>query len=188
MRTFLAAFAVMALTSGAAQAYCPSVPDDAGSRYVENGLARSVCLQDELDYETRRRAVDSQVDAASGTVKAKAIFDNPAGTLWPGAFVNVRMTARQLKDATVIPQASIIQSARGDIVYVVQDGKAQPRPIQLVHAEGEMAAVTGVKPGDPVVLDGRQNLRPGSAVAVRPRDGAARPASAAAPSQKASAP
>ncbi|MEK8033329.1 efflux RND transporter periplasmic adaptor subunit [Ideonella sp. DXS29W] len=162
---------------------------DALAALPDGGAAVAATLPDQRQpVSGRLKFVDNQVDAASGTVKVKAVFDNPAGTLWPGAFVNVRMTARQLKDATVIPQASIIQSARGDIVYVVDGGKAQPRPIQLLHAEGDIAAVTGVNPGDKVVLDGRQNLRPGSAVAERPREGASRPASAAGPSQKASAP
>ncbi|WP_374565359.1 efflux RND transporter periplasmic adaptor subunit [Ideonella sp.] len=139
--------------------------------------------------EGRLKFVDNLVDPASGTVKVKAVFDNPGGKLWPGAFVNVAMTARTLKGAVVVPQAAIIQSARGDIVYVVQDGKAQARPVQLVHAEGENAAVTGVQAGDKIVLDGRQNLRPGAAVVERSGDGAARPAGAASSAgKKASAP
>jgi len=136
--------------------------------------------------EGRLKFVDNLVDPASGTVKVKAVFDNAGGKLWPGAFVNVSMTARTLKDAVIVPQAAIIQSARGNIVYVVQGGKAEARPVQLVHTEGDDAAVTGVQAGDKIVLDGRQNLRPGSAVAERPREAASGAASA--PRKKASAP
>jgi RND family efflux transporter MFP subunit len=124
----------------------------------------------------RLQFVDSAVDAASGTVKVKAKFDNGPGTLWPGAFVNVAMTVRTLKDAVVVPQACIIQSARGTLVYVVKDGLAAPRPVQLIHAQGEDAVVSGLQGGEAVVLDGRQNLRPGSAVVERPREGTARAA------------
>ncbi|HEX5683104.1 MAG TPA: efflux RND transporter periplasmic adaptor subunit [Ideonella sp.] len=139
--------------------------------------------------EGRLKFVDNLVDPASGTVKVKAVFDNGAGKLWPGAFVNIAMTARTLKDAVIVPQAAIIQSARGSIVYTVQGGKAEAKPVQLVHAEGEDAAVTGVRAGDKIVLDGRQNLRPGAAVTERPREGAAAASGAAsAPSKKASAP
>lgn len=119
----------------------------------------------------RLRFVDSSVDAASGTVKVKAFFDNPQGVLWPGAFVNVALTASTLKDAVVVPQAAIIQSARGPIVYAVQDGKAAIRPVQILHAQGEDAAVTGVKPGERIVLDGRQNMRPGARVVERSGEG-----------------
>ena len=113
--------------------------------------------------------VDNAVDAATGTVKVKAVFDNGGGVLWPGAFVNVAMTARTLNAAVVVPQAAIIQGARGNSVYAVQDGKAVPRPVELLYAQGEDAVVGGIKPGERIVLDGKQNLRPGAAVVERER-------------------
>ncbi len=113
--------------------------------------------------------VDNAVDAASGTVRVKAEFANKDERLWPGAFVTVTLAVQTLKAASVIPQASIIQSPRGKIVYVVDAAaKASARPIEIVYANGEEVAVTGVKPGERIVLDGRQNLRPGSAVIDRP--------------------
>ncbi|MFZ3218535.1 MAG: efflux RND transporter periplasmic adaptor subunit [Rhodoferax sp.] len=117
--------------------------------------------------EGRLQFVDSAVDAATGTVKAKARFDNREAKLWPGAFVNVELTAGTLKDAVVIPMASIIQSTRGPIVYVVQNGKAVVRKVQVLASQAEDAAVNGVQGGDRVVLEGRQNLRPDSAVVER---------------------
>jgi len=118
--------------------------------------------------------VDNNIDASSGTVKVKAVFDNKQQTLWPGAFVSVRLVVETLKDATVVPQASLIQGPRGNIVYVVDDGnKAVARPIVVVQAAGTEAVVTGVKPGERVVVDGRQNLRPGAPVAERAASGAA---------------
>jgi hypothetical protein len=53
----------------------------------------------------------------------------------------------------------------------VVDGRAVPRPVQLLYAQGDDAAVSGVNPGESIVLDGRQNLRPGVAVVERARDG-----------------
>jgi RND family efflux transporter MFP subunit len=113
--------------------------------------------------------VDNAVDAASGTVRVKAEFANKDERLWPGAFVTVRLAVQTLKGASVIPQAAIIQSPRGKIVYVVDMAlKASARPVEIAYASGEEVAVTGVKPGDRIVLDGRQNLRPGSTVIERP--------------------
>lgn len=117
--------------------------------------------------EGRLQFVDSAVDAATGTVKAKARFDNREAKLWPGAFVNVELTAGTLKNAVVIPMTSIIQSTRGPIVYVVQNGKAVVRKVQVLASQAEDAAVNGVQGGDRVVLEGRQNLRPDSAVVER---------------------
>ncbi len=118
----------------------------------------------------RLKFVDNAVDASSGTVKVKAVFDNQSGKLWPGAFVDVVLTVRTIKDAVVVPQAAIVQGARGTLVYAVEDGKAAQRPVQIVYAQGEEAAVSGLRVGEVVVLDGRQSLRPGVSVVERARE------------------
>lgn len=118
--------------------------------------------------------VDNAVDAASGSVKVKARFSNPEGKLWPGSFVNVALTVRVIPGAVVVPQAAIVQGARGTSVYTVQGDKAVPRPVQLLFSQGEEAAVSGLKSGERIVLDGRQNVRPGSTVVERPVDGGGR--------------
>lgn len=132
-------------------------------------------------FQGRLQFVDNLVDASSGTLKAKAVFSNPDGKLWPGAFVEVAQTVRTLKDAVVVPQAALIQGARGTVVYTVEDGKAVSKPVQQVFAQGLDAAVTGIAAGDVVVLDGKQNLRPGSRVVERaagPHKSASAPAGA----------
>lgn len=120
--------------------------------------------------------VDSAVDAGSGTVKVKAVFGNGDEKLWPGAFVGVKLVVQTLKDAIQIPQASIVQGQRGKIVFVVNaENKVAVRPIEMVHAAGVDAVVTGLRPGEKVITDGRQNVRPGSTVierAAEPRGGA----------------
>jgi len=115
--------------------------------------------------------VDNAVDAGSGTVKVKARFDNGDAKLWPGAFAKAMLTVGTLKEAIVIPQAAIIQTAKGPIVYAIVDGKAAQRSVQVLAVQGEEAAVSGVHAGERIVLDGRQNLRPGAAVVERPRQG-----------------
>jgi multidrug efflux pump subunit AcrA (membrane-fusion protein) len=124
--------------------------------------------------------MDNLVDANSGAVKAKAVFANPDGKLWPGAFVEVSQTVTTLKDAVVLPQACIIQSIRGAIVYVIADGAAMSRPVKLLYAEDGQVAVSGVQSGEVVALDGRQNLRPNAAVVVRAPASAASAAGSAA--------
>ena len=125
--------------------------------------------------------VDNAVDANSGTVKVKAQFDNAKEALWPGAFVTVRLAVRTLKDATVVPQAAVIQGPRGSIVYTIDaQNKAVARPIELLYASGLDAAISGVQPGEKVVVDGRQNLRAGAAVAERAASDARGASSAAA--------
>ena len=123
--------------------------------------------------------VDNAVDLATGTVKVKARYDNKESKLWPGAFVNVALTASVLQDAVVIPTAAIIQTARGAIVYVAENGKAVLRPVKTLATQGENAAVSGVQAGDRVVFDGRQNLRPDAPLAERAVPPAAKSATSA---------
>lgn len=141
---------------------------DALSALREGGAIVSATLADGAgSFQGRLKFVDNLVDAGSGTVKVKAVFDNPNGKLWPGAFVEVSQTVTTLKDALVVPQAAIIQGARGPIVYVMENGKASLRPVKVLYAQDDDAAVTGVKAGDLVVMDGRQNLRQGTPVIER---------------------
>ncbi len=119
--------------------------------------------------------VDSLVDPASGTVKVKALFANKDQSLWPGAYVNVNLSLRALAGALLVPQAAIVQGARGYAVFVVDEqGLAASRPVKVLLALGTEAAVSGLKPGEQVVLDGRQNLRTGSRVIERAAEGGGR--------------
>jgi RND family efflux transporter MFP subunit len=119
----------------------------------------------------RLQFVDNAVDAATGTVKVKARFDNPESKLWPGVFVNVSLQAATLPNVTVIPTNAVIQSQRGSIVYVADKGRAALRPVKVLAVQGEDSAVEGIKAGERVVLDGRQNLRPGSGLVERSTEG-----------------
>ncbi|NBX19979.1 MAG: efflux RND transporter periplasmic adaptor subunit [Betaproteobacteria bacterium] len=121
-------------------------------------------------FKGKLQFVDSAVDASSGAVKAKAVFPNKENKLWPGAFAEVQQTVTTISDAVVIPVAAIVQGARGTIVYVVEDGKAVLKPIKLVYSEAGEAAVTGIKPGDSVVQEGKQNLRPNVPVVERAKE------------------
>ena len=123
-------------------------------------------------FEGRLQFVDSAVDASSGAVKAKAVFANPNSQLWPGAFVEIAQTVGVIKDAVVVPQAAIVQNARGTLVYALVDGKAESLPVKVLYSQGADAAVEGVKPGAVLVLDGKQNVRPGSTLVERSPDAA----------------
>lgn len=108
--------------------------------------------------------VDNTVDPQVGTVRAKASFANADHALWPGQYVNTNVTVRTLKDAVVVPVAAIITGPNGRIVYVVKDDQAQLRKVDLEHSFGDQAVVRGVQPGERVVVEGKQNLRPGARV------------------------
>lgn len=125
--------------------------------------------------------VDNSVDASSGTIRVKGELPNPNQRLWPGQFVSVQMTLRTLKDAVVVPQAALIMRGQERSVYVVDaGGLAQLRKVRQRHAAGESAVVDGVQPGETVVLEGKQNLRPGTPVRAVPATAPTAPAAQAA--------
>ena len=131
--------------------------------------------------------VDNVVDPNSGTVKVKAQFDNAKEALWPGAFVTVRLAVRTLKDAVVVPQAAVIQGPRGAIVYTVNaENKAVSKRVEVLYANGPEAVASGVRAGDRIVVEGRQNLRPGAMVVERAATGAPGSRAASAPGTGAS--
>ncbi|CAN5907837.1 N/A [soil metagenome] len=120
--------------------------------------------------------VDNTVDPLIGTVRAKAVFDNADQGLWPGQFVETRVIVRTLPDATVVPAAAIMMLTEGSTLYVVgADQTAARRKVQTVYTFGTQVVVRGVEPGEMVVIEGKQNVRPGGKVRI---EAAAAPAAA----------
>ena len=114
------------------------------------------------------RTIDNQIDAATGTVRLKAEFPNTEEDLFPNQFVNVRLHVRTIRDALVIPAAAVQFGSRGTYVFVVnEEKKSTVRPIELGPAEGaDQIVVSGLAPGDAVVLEGIDRLREGRDVVV----------------------
>jgi RND family efflux transporter MFP subunit len=109
--------------------------------------------------------IDNTVDPQAGTIRVKAQFDNRGHSLWPGQYVNTRVTVQTLPGAVVIPQAAIITNTRGTFVYVVdQDKSARQVAVARLHAFGLNAAVSGLAGDEQVITEGKQNLRPGGKV------------------------
>ena len=109
--------------------------------------------------------VDNTVDPAAGTIKVKAEFDNRETTLWPGQYVNTRVTVQTIRDAVVVPQNAIITSAQGTFVYVLdKDHTPRQVPVERVYGFGENAAVTGLSGSETIITEGKQNVRPGGKV------------------------
>jgi multidrug efflux system membrane fusion protein len=109
--------------------------------------------------------IDNSVDPAAGAIRAKARFSNEDAAMWPGQYVDVRLTVRTLRGAVVIPQAALIASPAGAFVYVV-DADRTVRQVQVrrVHAFGQLAAVSGLAGDETIVTEGKQNLKPGARI------------------------
>ncbi len=128
--------------------------------------------------------VDNVVDPTTGTVKMRAMFDNPNDTLFPSQFVNVRLLVNTLHDQTWVPASAIERGSQGAFVYIVQsDRTVAMRTVALGPQDGDKIAITkGLNPGESVVTDGADRLRDGAEVTVAkgPKTSTAKPPAEAA--------
>jgi RND family efflux transporter MFP subunit len=116
-------------------------------------------------YEGKVLVIDNQVDPSIAAVRVKAQIPNKSMSILPGQFARVSIVANTLKDALSVPSQAIIINPRGRIVYTVDsEGKAVAKPVKVVYEYQGTSIVTGIEAGDKVVVEGKQNLRPGGKV------------------------
>lgn len=131
---------------------------------------------DQVLAEGQLKVIDNQVSSSTATVRLKAEFSNPERKLWPNQFVRARIDVAQQADALTLPAAAIQQGPNGSYVYVLTpDDVAQMRPVQVALLQGDQALLGGgVKPGERVVVEGQEQIKPNTAVTPRTgRDDAA---------------
>ena len=111
--------------------------------------------------------VDNQVDARSGTVRVRAVFDNADGALMPGQFAHLRMGAVKAEPALMINERAVGTDQSKKFVMVVgSDDKANYREVTLgANVDGLRIVTSGLKPGERVVVNGLQRVRPGALIA-----------------------
>lgn len=113
--------------------------------------------------------IDNNIDTATGSFIARAVFENTDEKLWPGMFVNVVITLNIDKDALVIPQVAL-QSVRDEnFVYILDNEgkKAIKQTVQVLRTQDNKAIIKdGLKFGDSVVVDGLLKITDGAAVEV----------------------
>ena len=113
-------------------------------------------------------AVDNQIDAGTGTVRLKAIFDNADYSLYSNQFVNARLLVDTVRGAVLIPTAAIQRGPQSTYVYVVgKNGTVDMRNVDVQLTEGDDTAIKkGVAAGEILVVDGVDKLQPGTKVAL----------------------
>ncbi|MBA4097898.1 MAG: efflux RND transporter periplasmic adaptor subunit [Rhodospirillum sp.] len=112
--------------------------------------------------------IDSTVDAASGTITAKAEFANENLALWPGQYFDVEIELGVEPQAAIVPTVALQVGQDGLFVFVVTpDNKAEMRKVTVTGSDAERSAVTaGLQPGERVVVEGQHRLSPGAPVQV----------------------
>ncbi|MGE4529195.1 MAG: efflux RND transporter periplasmic adaptor subunit, partial [Rhodospirillaceae bacterium] len=111
--------------------------------------------------------IDNAVDAASGTIAVRAVFDNPDGILMPGQFVKLRLGEAEAKPVLLISERAVGTDQDKKFVLVVGgDNRAAYRAVTLgASAEGLRIVTSGLAAGERVIVNGLQRVRPGALVA-----------------------
>ncbi|HVZ73694.1 MAG TPA: efflux RND transporter periplasmic adaptor subunit [Polyangia bacterium] len=116
--------------------------------------------------------VDNQINQSTATIRLKAVFPNPDKKLWPNQFVKARIQLDVKKGALVVPAVAVQHGPDGTFVYVVDGEKAAMKTITVALLQGDEAILgKGVDAGDAVIIEGQNQLRPGSKIVARANGG-----------------
>ena len=126
----------------------------------------TTATSDGAQLDGRLQLIDNQVDARSGTVRVRAIFDNADGSLMPGQFARLRMGQAQTEPVLMVNERAVGTDQNKKFVMVVDTAnKAEYREITLgASVEGLRVVTSGLKPGERIVVNGLQRVRPGALV------------------------
>jgi len=134
------------------------------------GSPVEIRLQDETEYHWKGRMefIDNVMDRGSGTIRGRAVLDNPDGFIQPGMFGQMRLFASKPFDALMVPDQAIVTDQTRQVVYVVDAegtvGQKVVDPGRLM--DGLRVIRSGLDPADRVVISGVQRARPGRKVTV----------------------
>lgn len=131
------------------------------------GVAVSVASHGASGFPGQVTFVDPQVDRVNRTVTVKAVLANPDLALRPGQFGNVRLTLAEHAAAVVVPEEALVPLGNDLIVYVVDDGHAVARRVEIgERLPGRAEILTGLATGEVVVRAGQEKLRPDTRLRV----------------------
>ncbi|MBP2302466.1 efflux RND transporter periplasmic adaptor subunit [Azospirillum picis] len=143
----------------------------------DGGIEVEARLFDERDWTLKGTLdfVDNQVNAGSGTIRARAVFSNPTGVLTPGQFGRLRLPGSDRYTATLIPDQAVVSDQASKIVLTVgDDGTVVPKPVRLGPMENGLRVVrSGLAETDRVIINGLVRARPGAK--VTPQEGSIEP-------------
>ena len=120
----------------------------------------------EMLGEGRLSLIDNQINANTGTLRAKAEFSNAAQRLWPGQLVTLKIQTALDKDALVVPPTVVQRGLEQPFVYRIKGNQVESVPVVMVYQDSDLHIIKGVSAGDQLVSDGQSRLKPGTRIQV----------------------
>jgi membrane fusion protein, multidrug efflux system len=141
---------------------------DATLKQIQASFVPTIRLSNGSNFQQQGRIefVGNEVDPSTGTVPIRAVFDNPGAVLLPGGTVSISVRPAERRVMPVVPVAAVQETRNGKQVLVVTaDNKIEERPITATTQVAQNWAVeSGLKPGETIVVEGFQKVRPGAVV------------------------
>lgn len=150
------------------QTYMQNIRSHAGASAKEQQVQVELTVQGDEDhpYKGTIFSFDNRIDSASGTIRARAKFDNKNGSLMPGMFAKVKLASSSERGVLLVPEQALGSDQSKKFVYLVgADSKLAYREVELGRqANGQRIVVAGLQAGDRVVADGLQHVKAGETV------------------------
>jgi RND family efflux transporter MFP subunit len=155
------------VTFGLPERYVPDLRAAGTNAAVEASLQNGTVVQG-----GHVAFIENSVDAQTGTILVRALFDNQDEKLWPGTLASVRVTLRTDKNAVTVPNEAVQNGQRGSFVFVVENGAAKVHSVTVARtADGESIIAKGLSGKETVVTDGQLSLRDGTLVDIKQKAG-----------------
>src|SRR5690606_9318586 len=141
--------------------------DRPSSRDAANPVLMALANEEGFPHQGVMTFVDNQVDPRTGTIRARAAFDNKDGYLTPGLFARVKLLGHNSHPAVLVDDRAIGTDQSQKFVYVVDsDNKVSYRTVKVGRlTDGLRIVQEGLEPGENVIVNGLQRVRPGVVVA-----------------------
>lgn len=153
------------------QTYVDTIRQAAGSPEQEHKVPVQLTLAGDHGhvYQGTIDSFDNRLDVASGTIRARAKFENTDGALVPGMFVSVGLASPVEHEELLVPEKAVgFDQSKKFVLVVDKDNKVEYRAVELgPQVATSRVALKGVQSGDKVIVDGIQHVRPSAVVAPR---------------------
>ncbi len=132
----------------------------------------TLAADNSVTYQGQIHSFDNRLDVSSGTIRARAIFENTDGALTPGMYANVRLGTAQPQSVMLIPERAVGTNQDKKFVYVINENdEVSYHEVTLgAHHEGNRIVLSGLQTGDRVVVNGLSHIRPNSKVTAKPAE------------------
>lgn len=130
----------------------------------------TLAADESVVYQGKLHSFDNQLDVSSGTIRARAIFENTDGALTPGMYANVQLGAADEQQTLLVPERAISTNQDKKFVYVINaENKATYREVVLGgHHNDQRLVKNGLNAGELVVVNGISHIRPDTVVTPKP--------------------